>query len=1328
MAGGYFGNGNGKIFDVAVTNPTGSGTLLSVYLGNGDGTFAAPINYTFSSPGWDNVGIQSGFSQILAGPVTGPGKQDLVVTDDRNNLYVVPGYGDGTFQIPLTLNQVATTVSPYLNSGGTLNLALTNVVYNSNVATNTVTVLVNDSKDGFYTDTILSSTTYSVTEADELDIAGTPTVLILGSDGTAMSSTYNSSNNTFSAPVSFNLNLPSGTGPVRHLTPFTLNGNTGFAAISGSGMYVWIGNSDGTFQTPFFDGEILPGPPQAVQLGTADLNGDGIVDILMLAQGASAGQQFLEPLLGGAMDGMFSGFYGLGPAVYGSEFVIGDLNGDGLPDIVLEEPGQGLTVLLNQGDGGYPGPGTVPQQMETVNSTQVAPFPVAMAAADLNGDLLTDLVVVNGENPNSDTDTNSISVMMNEGDIAGYSFGTFRETVYPVGNQPIAAAVATVSGEPSIFVANSKDLTVSFLQGNGDGSFQSAVTFPSGGLPNCTNCSLSVMAVGTIDSSGYPGVVVAGGNSTSSGSIYVFTHSASDWTNSATYAVPAGITSMVLYGATSSGHADLVVSTAGVCSYVNGQHLIDGEIYIYPGNGDGTFGTPTKFTSTLAANKINWNPGQLAIGSLTGSVTPDLVVLQNPQNNGCLSYGAATVQPISIFSNITSGTPTETDLDSPLAADKFTGGVSGQQLQVAVTDVNADGFSDLVLAENGLIAVLPGTGTTSFGTPSVQVASSDTGALVTGAFFAKGATAFGHDAAMASSSGITAVQSLASGAPNADFSPTTVTFPLTDPGKTATNSFTLTNTGTGTLLAPLLAIVTASGAKAPEYSMESIVCGTVTDPASIALPAGASCTFTIGFTPPYGAYFPAQIEFTSNAATSNAPTTAISGTAFYQQIVLLQAIGKSGTPIAISPSTVPAGTLNTAYFQEFSAIGGSGGYTFSETGALPRGLGFHSGVLSGTPTSAGSFSITVKATDSSSATGTVKFTLVVNCPKLKITPASGDLSPATFGFIYDQAFTVTGTNGAFTWSLIPSPPAGIKFNGGSTPVATLTGTPTAEGDSSFNLSITDSIGCFVENDYYLDVHSPLRVGPPHLPAATVDKLFAPPAFTASGGKSPYSFLAFNTPPGITLDQTTNKLTGTPTLSGNFAVAIYASDANGVEGKETVTLTVNPSALPIVIAPVTLPAASAALAYSETLTATGGGGGYTFTTTSLLPNGITLSKDGLLSGTPAIHGGTYSITVTATDHLGKKGTAHYNLVVKLAPTATPVISPHGGTFHAAHKVTITDATKGAVIYYTTDGSPPTTKSKVYKGSFTVSATETVKAIAITTGLPNSAIATVKFTII
>ena len=77
-------------------------------------------------------------------------------------------------------------------------------------------------------------------------------------------------------------------------------------------------------------------------------------------------------------------------------------------------------------------------------------------------------------------------------------------------------------------------------------------------------------------------------------------------------------------------------------------------------------------------------------------------------------------------------------------------------------------------------------------------------------------------------------------------------------------------------------------------------------------------------------------------------------------------------------------------------------------------------------------------------------------------------------------------------------------------------------------------------------------------------------------------------------------------------------------------------------------------------------------------------------------------------------------------ATPSISPESGNFLESQEVSITCPTEGATIYYTTNGNDPTTSSNVYSAPFTINETTTVKAIAVKSGMNNSAVASATFT--
>ncbi len=113
-----------------------------------------------------------------------------------------------------------------------------------------------------------------------------------------------------------------------------------------------------------------------------------------------------------------------------------------------------------------------------------------------------------------------------------------------------------------------------------------------------------------------------------------------------------------------------------------------------------------------------------------------------------------------------------------------------------------------------------------------------------------------------------------------------------------------------------------------------------------------------------------------------------------------------------------------------------------------------------------------------------------------------------------------------------------------------------------------------------------------------------------------------------------------------------------------------------------------------------------------------------------------ITVSATETIeaiavatgyANSAAASATYTINLPLAAAPVFSPAAGTYTSAQSATITDATTGATIYYTTNGTMPTTSSTIYMGAIIVSATETIEAIAVATGYTNSAVASATYTI-
>jgi hypothetical protein len=128
-----------------------------------------------------------------------------------------------------------------------------------------------------------------------------------------------------------------------------------------------------------------------------------------------------------------------------------------------------------------------------------------------------------------------------------------------------------------------------------------------------------------------------------------------------------------------------------------------------------------------------------------------------------------------------------------------------------------------------------------------------------------------------------------------------------------------------------------------------------------------------------------------------------------------------------------------------------------------------------------------------------------------------------------------------------------------------------------------------------------------------------------------------------------------------------------------------------------------------------------------PNTAKLDSDGKATiALGAQTGGTYSYVVAYGGDANFSSSASTALTFPLHVTA-PIFSVKGGTYNSAQSVYLGDSTPGSTIYYTTNGDPPTTKSKVFETSIQVTSKETIKAIAFANGDEPSAVVTESYTI-
>lgn len=164
----------------------------------------------------------------------------------------------------------------------------------------------------------------------------------------------------------------------------------------------------------------------------------------------------------------------------------------------------------------------------------------------------------------------------------------------------------------------------------------------------------------------------------------------------------------------------------------------------------------------------------------------------------------------------------------------------------------------------------------------------------------------------------------------------------------------------------------------------------------------------------------------------------------------------SPRPPAITTTTLPQGRVGVAYSQSLEVADGTAPFTFSVvSGSLPPGVTLTS-VLSGNPTTAGTYNFTVRVTDANSLTDDQALTIVVQPALVALTVTTESLSSAVIGVSYTDGLASSGGSGSVTWDIsVGSLNPGLSLN---TATGAITGVPTTTGTSSFTVRATDAAG------------------------------------------------------------------------------------------------------------------------------------------------------------------------------------------------------------------------------------------------------------------------------
>ena len=404
---------------------------------------------------------------------------------------------------------------------------------------------------------------------------------------------------------------------------------------------------------------------------------------------------------------------------------------------------------------------------------------------------------------------------------------------------------------------------------------------------------------------------------------------------------------------------------------------------------------------------------------------------------------------------------------------------------------------------------------------------------------------------------------------------------------------------------------------------------------------------------------------TTSAATYNAPATVASGfTATVIATSVTDPTKSASAQIKVNPLPVITTTslTLTAGTSSDAALGESGGTSpFKWTivsGSLPAGLGLDSnaGAITGTPTGAGSSSVTFQIKDAAGSSANQAITITVNPPPA-LTIATTSLAPATSGTAYSQTLLATGGVPSYAWAVTSgSLPAGLALSRAGVISGTPTGTVTST--SNFTVTVTDSqtptAATKSANLSITVTEPPLSITTTSLAGGSSGNAYSQ-VLQAIGGTPPYTWSISGgaLPAGLTLNSTTGAISGTPAVTGtsNFTVKVTDSTAP-TAGSATAALSITINAA-LAITTTSLPGGSIGTAYSGTVNASGGAQPYTWSITSgSLPAGLTInSATGVIAGTPTA-AGTSHFTVTVADSESPAVKANAALSITIASASCP----------------------------------------------------------------------------
>jgi hypothetical protein len=359
--------------------------------------------------------------------------------------------------------------------------------------------------------------------------------------------------------------------------------------------------------------------------------------------------------------------------------------------------------------------------------------------------------------------------------------------------------------------------------------------------------------------------------------------------------------------------------------------------------------------------------------------------------------------------------------------------------------------------------------------------------------------------------------------------------------------------------------------------------------------------------------------------------------------------------LGIKEASLPNANQNVPYRATLTPVGGIPPYTW--TLAVPKPAGFSinasTGLLTGTPATAGTIPIPVNLTDSIGTVFSETFQLNVFAA-VSITTVSLPNGAPSVG--YGATLTATGGSIPYTWSVSAgSLPPGLNLNATT---GQISGSPTTQGAFQFTVQVTEFGGGIATKVFTVTIGQglALSITTTSLAGGTINQPYSQ-TLAAVGGTAPYTWSVSSgaLPAGLQLGTATGVISGTPTSVGNFNFDVLVTDALQAVGRKSFIINIASGTNPVVITSGDFNGVVLST-FSQTLTASGGTSPYTWSISSgTLPSGLQLnSATGVISGTPSAFGASQLI-FTATDANGQTGSKTITITVILPPSPIPSVS-------------------------------------------------------------------------